>query len=444
MTKAWKIVWALATALVAGQSALAQPETPPDNIVPAVGRARAISAPQMPSDDPTPFAPSPFLSREFAPDLPSRFPEYAPPPNSGAPPMPEAPVGPRRILPYVDVEIGYALVMYKKQATSFPTLTLGNASDPIPGAAGSPDTFWLFNRPGGNESPLNGGRARIVTWLPDLEALSLEVVATIPEPQTLSVVTLSGNYPGQAISRPFFNPNSGVHEAFPVAVPNIFSSVSTDAFKTRFYGGEANVRWNYVNNISGILGFRYLRVDESYYNQDNITSLIDGSVSVFKDNFTTLNRFAGPQIGILYNTGKGLVEFDFFGKCALGVNRQTATISGLTVFTDPLTGAQFVDPTKGTYAQPTNIGEYRKSNISAVPEVGVNLRLAVGPRCKVAISYSALWFTNMIRPGDQMDYIVNPQALAGTVTPPLFPTPPTFRHTEFWMQTVSFGLEYLF
>jgi hypothetical protein len=84
-----------------------------------------------------------------------------------------------------------------------------------------------------------------------------------------------------------------------------------------------------------------------------------------------------------------------------------------------------------------------------MPEVGVNVGYQVTTHLRVFAGYNFLYLSNVIRPGDAIDPLVdaaripnfplpgNPAPLAGITRPS-----PLVRTSDFWAQGISFGLQF--
>jgi hypothetical protein len=93
----------------------------------------------------------------------------------------------------------------------------------------------------------------------------------------------------------------------------------------------------------------------------------------------------------------------------------------------------------------TNSGRISHDEFAVVPELGVILGYDVTHLVRLTVGYSFLYWSDVARPGDQVNRIVNP-ALVPTST--VFgttgglPQPaPSFNRTDFWAQGLSFGIE---
>jgi dienelactone hydrolase len=134
----------------------------------------------------------------------------------------------------------------------------------------------------------------------------------------------------------------------------------------------------------------------------------------------------------------------------LGGTRSRASIFGFTTVTVP--GEDPFTDLGGLLAQPTNIGRYSQSGLSAIPEVGLTTAYDLTSRWRAKFGYTLLYWSRVARPGDEIDaghvagsnsvkVNVNPTQFSGT---PLTGVPsPQFRFvtTDFWAQGLSLGLD---
>jgi hypothetical protein len=125
----------------------------------------------------------------------------------------------------------------------------------------------------------------------------------------------------------------------------------------------------------------------------------------------------------------------------LGNTLQTVTINGNTQTTQ---GGTVTNANGGLLAQRTNIGNYSRNQLGVVPELGATLGYQVSQRLRFTAGYSFIYWSNVVRPGDQIDTTVNPNLL-----PPENPRQTAFLNpsfafqgTDYWIQGVSFGSEY--
>jgi hypothetical protein len=83
--------------------------------------------------------------------------------------------------------------------------------------------------------------------------------------------------------------------------------------------------------------------------------------------------------------------------------------------------------------QPSNIGRYRDSSFTVIPEVGVNVGFRVTPNWRVAVGYAVLAIDNVVRPGDQIDPAFSPDGSR--------PAPPGFSEATYWAHGLNAQME---
>ena len=127
---------------------------------------------------------------------------------------------------------------------------------------------------------------------------------------------------------------------------------------------------------------------------------------------------------------------------AIGGTSERITISGSTVTTVPGTGS--TTNSGGLLAMPTNIGQYSHTGFSVVPHLELKLGYDLTPNLRATVGYDIIYWSNVVRPGDQISSSVNTsQASGGTLTG--VPGPILNLHqTDLWVQGISVGSEYRF
>jgi hypothetical protein len=103
----------------------------------------------------------------------------------------------------------------------------------------------------------------------------------------------------------------------------------------------------------------------------------------------------------------------------------------------------------GFLALPTNIGHFSRDRFSFVPRVGVNFGYQVTQNLRAFVGYTFLYWTDVIRPGEQIDRVLNLSqnptfghpgaALFGPARPEVL-----FKETDFWAQGINFCIEFRF
>jgi len=200
-----------------------------------------------------------------------------------------------------------------------------------------------------------------------------------------------------------------------------------------------------------------LRVVEDLQQFTNITTnppTLGNEIDVV-DRFGTENQFFGGEIGYETEWQFRRWSLNFLSKVAIGNTRQTVNISGSTTIDDGL-GA--IDTSMGglltqNFTHPDgfvvgNIGTYERDEFSMIPELGLTMGYNLTRRLKLTAGYTLLYWSNVVRPGDQIDLDVNGNLLNRNGVPDPTTIVPgdhprfVFRQTDLWAQGLNLGAEY--
>lgn len=264
-------------------------------------------------------------------------------------------------------------------------------------------------------------------------------------------------------------PREGVNN---FAQPGILAGSIAINTSNSFYG--ANLDWRRRvwcgcrYNLDGILGVRFLNFDESLNIVEQSQVIADNVVApnlnnvpvprglrnIITDQFSVDNEFVGGTMGLKGTYQLGRFSLDMGAQVSLGSTNERLTIAGNQVIVYP-NGQQF-NFAGGLLARPSNIGTYSQDKFTAVPEVNFTVGYQATQHLKLTLGYDFLYWSNMLRVGDQVSRTVNingipyfPQTgVAGNTDPvtggpiPAGPVAPTVRinETDFWAQGISVGL----
>ncbi len=189
-------------------------------------------------------------------------------------------------------------------------------------------------------------------------------------------------------------------------------------------------------------GYRYAELREGLSINEDLQSRIDPERIQLNDTFLTRNSFNGGEVGTIVEMGRNRWTLDMLMRLALGGVRQQVDISGQTTLTT--FGAPAETLTGGLLAQTTNIGTYTRNDFAVVPELGTNLGFYLTPRLRALVGYTFFYFSNVVRPGDQIDLDVNPDFIPPQIANPVGLNRPefVFRETNYWAQGVNVGLDF--
>jgi hypothetical protein len=361
-----------------------------------------------------------------------------------------APSSPPRLEAYAEY------LLWWTRSTQLPPLVT-TAPFPAFGFLNAPGTTLLFGGDSAGNDFRQGGRFGGVFWLDDCREFGIDGNVFFTGRRTNSFTADSMTFP--VIARPFVPLNPGFPPEFVelTAYPGIGTGNINVSDRSLFWGADTNFRTNLCcgcnYRVDLLAGFRYLDLDEDLTIVENISeqagsSLGAGAQRRVFDRFATRNDFYGGQLGAVTHYHRDRWTFDLKTSIALGNTHERLDIEGNQFIRFP-NGTTRTD-VGGLLALRTNIGSYTHDAFAAVPEVGLNVGYQVTERLKAYVGYNFLYWSNVIRPGDQIDRGININNIPNvgmTAPQPTDPAnvnrpAPLFKETDFWAQGVTFGLEY--
>lgn len=347
-------------------------------------------------------------------------------------------------LPQVWVQADY-LVWWMRGMDTPPLATTGpTVPQNQAGVIGAPGTQILFGG-GFLDEDRSGARVSLGYWLDDCRCKGLEATYFSFSDETDSVRATNNQF--QVVSRPFRNVQTATQDARRIVFPGELQGSLDIAATSEFQSFELLFR-NATDRIpcrraEFLFGYRYANLDEQLRITESTLALAGaapGSTIDLTDQFETVNDFHGGELGIRLECDAGpCTSWEFLAKVAIGNTRSRARISGQT--TTNVGGAVAVT-NQGLLTQPTNIGVYEQDEFSTIWEMGLTMRRDW--RCGVTarVGYSVLLWNDVARPGEQIDFSVNPTQippgmLVGAARPGF-----AFNTTDVWAHGLHFGLEY--
>ncbi|HEV3259007.1 MAG TPA: BBP7 family outer membrane beta-barrel protein [Gemmataceae bacterium] len=305
----------------------------------------------------------------------------------------------------------------------------------------------------------SGGRFGGGMWLDDCHTIGIEHNFFFLGNRSIHFgVSSDGSDNSPILARPFFNLTTGQQDADVTTLPGEASGSIDVRQSTRMEGSELNGIYNLCcaccTRVDLLGGFRWLNLHEDLGIHEHTLIICDcagnpfpfqpgNTIDVF-DAFNTRNNFYGGQIGARAEIRRGCMYLDVVGKVALGDTHQSADVFGSAVFTTPA-GVQTVRP-GGLLALNSNSGHFTHDAFSVVPEVGINIGCQLTCHMRAFVGYSFLYWTEVVRPGDQINLALNSLRIPTNTQwdPNAGPARPgfTFHDSNFWAQGISFGVEF--
>lgn len=326
-----------------------------------------------------------------------------------------------------------------------------------------PNAAVLFGNEDLNDDARSGGRVRLGLWLDDCGCWSIEGEYLGMEQQTTHFEAASSPDGRPFLARPAIDPD-GLPAVILVAQPDeVAGSVSIDA-ATEFDAAAVRIRRSLLRKswacpdvscagplsrdslmLDFLVGYQHLSLDEQltiHESKSTLGRFAPGPRLHLNANdlFDTENNFTGGELGLQMRMQKHCWTFEALGKLGLGQTEQRVFIAGNTV---RRSGGQIEDFGGGTLALDTNIGRYKREEFSVVPEAGLTVGYWLTPCWRATVGYSVIYWDNVVRPGEQIDMVINPVNFPPNPPGPGDPERPAFEFQEgkFWAQSLSFGLE---
>lgn len=320
------------------------------------------------------------------------------------------------------------------------------------GVLGRPATRILYGGQDVLDDSPSGGRLQVGLWLDPCHRWSL--VGDYFELNSQSDSFNATSDGSSILARPFFNVLIGAEDAQLIGYPQLANGEISIDVESSLVGGGFSIR-RQTNSFSGkgwtlvgdhrqpvvsradfLMGYRYLQLDESIMINEKLNELAAPRARYeITDSFEAINQFNGWDLGFTYRRDRGAWSLDILGKMALGVTHQEIEIAGTTAVNGVASGG-------GVLAQTSNIGTHSRDTFTVLPELGMNLGYGLTDHLRVKAGYTLIFWSNVLRPADQIDLDVNPNlfppAIPGGAARPDF----VFRDSDFWVQGMNFGGEF--
>ncbi len=349
---------------------------------------------------------------------------------------------------------GEYLLWWSKSAGAPPLASTSLDETPLEdaGVLGLPGTRVLAGGEGLHSGTRLGARLSFGWWLSPCNNWGFETSYMFFGTGTARHPLTSDAYP--ILARPFFNAEASEEDAVVLAYPgrrtgafhvdltNRFDSVSV-LFR-RPVSRQCDRHWDFL------AGYRYARLDEQLAIESSsaffgsLEPVPVGTLIELSDRFGAVNVFQGAELGIAAGARYCDWSLEVTAKLALGSTRSRVTVDGETVVTVPPQSPEAYSG--GMLALPTNMRTEERTDFSMIPELGVNVGWDLTCRLRATLGYSLLFWTQVARPGDQIDRNLDPSQFPPPPNEgePLLAPAPRFVRSDYWAQGLSFGLDYRF
>jgi hypothetical protein len=342
------------------------------------------------------------------------------------------------------------LYWYPRKSSLPPLVTRGNVADPNAGALGAPSTRVLLQGTRLEDDQLQGGRITLGIGGDASDSWSFVADAFLLEQGNKGLTFSYPGFPGTTVlARPFFNLATGTEDADRFASAATRAGTLDVSQKRRFYGGDADVRYEYLCSgnwrIHLLGGVKMLFLDESLrFNRASVDFFgpTAGTFVTQSENLGAANRFYGGQIGAEYEFRLGPVFFLTRGKVAFGV---TDTNVNQTAFTRTQTPTALLGVVnQGLYVNPATGGTSTKGTFAVAPELNFKLGFDFNDWVRLSVGYTFVGMTEAVRTGDLINRNVTPAALTVAVPVQSAVTHATAPTSAFWAQGLDVSVRFSF
>ena len=353
---------------------------------------------------------------------------------------------------------GAEYLLWNTRAQTLPTLvTSGPVTDPVPAALGQGTTRVLLDGKDTAGALQSGFRVNMGLGIDPEQVSALDVsFFFIGDASSSRTFASAGDTNSPVLGRPFFNTSTGFEDTDPIAIPGITSGRIQVTSARRLFGSDINYRYQYYNSqdtrLTLLFGGRYLELQDSVGIHEDTMDLpsvdvvgnpVTGNKFSFREDYRTLNRFFGGQVGAEYGVRVGPVLVLTTGKVAFGSMNQTYTSSAFSSVTDA-TGVVTTSSDRALLLSPGNVGRFSASRFAVASEAGLKVILDLNENLKFTIGYSGMIVSNVARAADQIDRnaTVQPIGISDTFGPA--PQTPRLRDSQFWAHGLDVGLGFAF
>jgi hypothetical protein len=330
--------------------------------------------------------------------------------------------------------------------TSTPGTAAGDA-----GVLGLGSTETLFGGGTLGADSRQGGQLTLGRWMGANGDIGLGVRLFALESNTPQFSATSTGNP--ILARPFFNTVTSQEDAVITAHADVADGNIHAESRNDFMSGELFMRrhaWDGRGyEVEFLAGYHVTRMDDTLGVTTSSTftdpsgAIAVGTTIDVNDLFEARNTFHGGSLGLSANFHRGDVHFKALGKISLGSMRQQMIIDGSNTVTPPVGGGA-VTTAGGLLAQPTNIGQYERNEFVYVPEVMMTVAYDWRENIQLSAGYTFTYWSRVLLAGDQIDRNINTSQLGGgTLTGSASPAF-TFRDTDFWLQGLRLGFNWVY
>jgi len=327
-------------------------------------------------------------------------------------------------------------------------LTRGQTTVPRPGALDENGTKFIYGGPIDFKDRSGGRFTAGVPFGPD-GMFGVEASYFFLAARSVGTFALSNGDP--VLARPFFDAVNNREDSSLVSYPGVLKGAIDIKTSSFIHNGEVNLTatlWEHEKNRLILLGgLRYLNLNEELRILENATGdagalQFMGTNIAVADRFAVNNDFYGGQVGGKFDFRFWDFNASLYAKVALGDSHEVLTVAGQTAANTAIP----INAPAGLFALSSNSGTFSRNTFAVVPEVGARFGMDITKRLSVYVGYTFLYWSNVMRPGEQIDRGLNPNLIPTSVTfgmpgGPARPAP-LLQSTGFYAHGLTLGLDF--
>ena len=389
--------------------------------------------------------------------------------------------------PHWWTSLDYMLLFSRSQPARYPLLT--TSSPTADGVIGQPSTIILAGGKDYSYNPFNGARLTIGFFGDADRRFGFEGSGFVTEKRS-DIIDITSSPTGiPTLARPFLDSTSPTTQtSLVIANPGFANGRVVVDTNSQLYTAEANGVLNLYRSEPGgksvcsidiLAGYRYLQLHEDLSVESSTTlNLASTTTPIFAigtggvitqvgttttqgsttaagltvktpgiiavlDDFQTTNRFNGGQVAVRGEYRYGMFTFNATAKVGIGDMHEELDIRGGTAILN-ITNGQMGTAYGGLLANSSNIGHYTHDEFSVIPELNLNVGIAVTKSLSAFIGYNYLYINKVARPGNEINPVVNTGVVPfssnyGATNRPGV-TQNLFMQDSYWLMGLNFGM----
>jgi hypothetical protein len=352
----------------------------------------------------------------------------------------------------------YLLWWIKGDPVNVPLVLNQNPYSIAPAGIGNPAVTVVYGPSTIDYGAFSGGQMQFGYWFDQENTVALEMGGFLMEAKGRQPFSQTSGPNGQGLAFSYIDPVAGEAGYNVNFLPGQIATITVQS-TSRFSSGDLNLRGRLLNtenyNADVLLGFRYFDLREtltinSTSTDPGVTPFFVGNVESSTDAFSTKNQFYAGQLGLAGTYRLGQFSIELSEKAALGTMHEILDTDGaIQIGAGSRASGNAAGFPGSLYASPSNIGEQDQNQFAFLTDTAVDFRYALNGYWALHAGCNFLYLTDVIRPGNQIDRVINPNnaplitfPTGGPANTAPFTPVPQFNHSNFIAGGISLGASF--